>query len=93
MEIKPFRKLKSFAGRLKGSKSPEYAVEFAPDGQHFQTLKSGKIDRLYDYFTQDPSIREQMLLNPSAVFRLKNLKTEQVIGTLPRERMKLSGFA
>jgi len=59
-------------------------VEFAPDGIHWQLLKSGKIEKMYDYFTQNPDIRIQLSLNPQAKFRLWGEKGNKVIGILPK---------
>jgi len=70
----------------KTSISPDkYAVLFAPDGKHFQKLKSGKIEKMWDYFNFNKDVREQMMLNPQAKFRLVNLVTNKMIGELPRK--------
>lgn len=63
-----------------------YSVEFAPDGKHFQGVKKGKIDKMWDYFNTDPYIRNQLALNPQAKIRLRNMNTNKIIGILPRKR-------
>lgn len=59
-------------------------VEFAPDGEHYQKLKEGKIGRMWDYFNFNVDIAMQLFLNPQARFRLKNKDTGFIIGELPR---------
>lgn len=61
-------------------------VEFAPDGIHFQTIKSGSIGRMWNFFTKNPDIRQQLLLNPQAKFRL--VGEGKVIGVLAYDRAK-----
>lgn len=58
-------------------------VDFAPDGKHWQTIKKGKIARMYDYFTHTPDLLIQIHCNPYAKFRLVG-NTGEVIGTLPQ---------
>lgn len=62
----------------------DYAVEFAPDGRNFQTIRKGRIEKLWDFFTTDWDIRGHIALNPYAKFRLKNMRTGKVIGVLPK---------
>lgn len=63
-------------------------IEFAPDGIHWQVMETGELGKMWDYFTQNPDIREQIALNPFAKFRLIG-ESEKVIGILPREEEKL----
>lgn len=61
-------------------------VEFAPDGIHWQVIKSGEIGKMWDYFTQNRDIREQLMLNPQAKFRLWG--EDKLIGVLAYDRKK-----
>jgi len=61
-------------------------VEFAPDGIHYQVIKSGEIGKMYDYFVMNMDIREQMILNPAAKFRLIGEDGERVIGVMKFDR-------
>ena len=61
-----------------------YAIQFAPDGENYQGFKAGKIDGLWNYFNFNPDIREQIVFNRFAKFRLINLKNNKVIGELPK---------
>jgi len=61
-------------------------VEFAPDGVHWQVIKSGEIGEMWDYFTGNPDIRQQLMLNPKAKFRLWG--EEKLIGVLAYDRKK-----
>lgn len=57
-------------------------IEFAPDGEHYQPIKTGSLIKLWDYFVFNTEMRIQLALNPYAKFRL--LGNEQnVIGVLP----------
>ena len=61
-----------------------YKVLFAPDGEHFFTMKQNKgPDRIWDYFNFNPDIREQLYLNPQAKFKL--IHDDFIIGELPRK--------
>jgi len=64
----------------KSISADKYEVLFAPDGKHFQKLKSGVVEEMWDYFNFNPDISMQKTLNPSAKFRLVNLTTEKIIG-------------
>jgi hypothetical protein len=66
---------------------PKARVEFAPDGKHFQIVKSGTSEKMWDYFTQNRDIREQMILNPQAKFRMIG-ETGITIGVLAFDRKK-----
>jgi hypothetical protein len=81
--VKRSRLPKSAGGR-KTVRMPR--VEFAPDGIHYQTIKSGALGKMWDYFTQNPDVRQQLLLNPQAKFRL--VGEEKVIGVLVYDRAK-----
>ena len=61
-------------------------VEFAPDGIHYQKIKSGELGEMWDFFTQNAEIREQLVLNPKAKFRL--VGEERVIGVLAYDKDK-----
>jgi len=67
-----------------------YAVEFAPDGKHFQTIKRGDVGSVWNYFTSNWDIRGHLVVNPYAKFRMKNEKTGKIIGELPQKNGKLS---
>jgi len=58
-------------------------VEFAPDGKNFNAIKKGTTGNMWDYFNFNYDIREQIILNPQAKFRLIG-ETGIIIGTLPR---------
>jgi len=58
-------------------------VEFAPDGEHYHKIKEGTTGNMWTYFTANPTLREQLLLNPQAKFRLRG-ETGIIIGILPR---------
>lgn len=62
-------------------------VEFAMDGIHYQTMKTGTVEKMWDYFTQNVDIRKHMLLNPQAKFRLIG-ETGMVIGVLKYDPKK-----
>lgn len=59
-------------------------ILFAPDGQHFQVMKKGSIDKLWDYFNFNMDIRQQIALNRFAIFRLIG-DQGKTIGELPRK--------
>lgn len=62
-------------------KNDTYTVEFAPDGKHFQEIRAGhSVERMWDFFTQNPEITTQKMLNPFSKFRLRNLTTGKIIG-------------
>jgi len=63
-------------------------VEFAPDGIHWQVIKSGELGKMWDYFTQNPDIRQQLLLNPQAKFRLWGEHGDKLIGVLAYDQQK-----
>lgn len=63
-----------------------YVVEFAPDGKHWNTVKRGGVDSVWNYMNS-PAVRMQIALNRFAKFRMKNLKTGKIIGTLPIKRL------
>jgi len=58
-------------------------VEFAPDGEHYHTIKQGATENMWTYFLGNPDLREQIALNPQAKFRLIG-ETGITIGILPR---------
>lgn len=58
----------------------KYAVLFAPDGIHFQKMKSGTVEKMWNYFNFNPDIAMQKSLNPSAKFRLINQTSNKTIG-------------
>jgi hypothetical protein len=45
-------------------------IEFAPDGKHFIKGRSGKLAKMWEFFTTSPDIRIQLALYPQAKFRL-----------------------
>ena len=55
-------------------------VDFAPDGTHYKTMKKGSIEDTWDYFMHDTDMRVQLMLNPSARYRL--VAGKKVIGVL-----------
>ena len=59
-------------------------ILFAPDGYHFQVMRKGSIDRLWDEFNFSIDIRQYIALNRFAVFRLIG-DSNKVIGELPRK--------
>jgi len=61
-------------------------VEFAFDGIHYQAVKSGPVGKMWDYFITNPDIRQHLLLNPQAKFRL--VGEEKVIGVLAFDPVK-----
>ena len=58
-------------------------ILFAPDGQHFQVIKKGNMDKLWDYFNFNVDIKQQIAINVFAIFRLIGEK-DKVVGELPR---------
>ena len=62
-------------------------VEFAPDGKHFQTIKTGTTANMFNYFTQDPEIRQHLIIVPQAKFRMIG-ETGKTIGVLGYDRKK-----
>jgi len=61
----------------------KYAVDFAPDGAHWQTAKTGTIREMTEYFT-GPEVAEQIALNRFAAVRLVNKTTGKMIAVKPR---------
>jgi len=59
-------------------------ILFAPDGYHFQVMRKGSIDRLWDEFNFSPDIWQQIALNRFAIFRLIG-DQGKTIGELPRK--------
>jgi len=57
-----------------------YAVEFAPDGEHYQELKRGKIDKMWDYFNFDAEITIYRANYKHSKFKLKNLVSGCIVG-------------
>ena len=57
-------------------------VEFAPDGEHYFRVKEGTMGNMWDYFTTNPDLREQLALNPQAKFKLIG-EMGITIGVLP----------
>lgn len=66
----------------------EYAVEYAPDGLHYFTLKSGKVGEMWDYFVMDREIRETLMFCPQSKFRLGKVSADKVVGVLRFDREK-----
>jgi hypothetical protein len=62
-------------------------VEFAMDGKHFQTMKSGTSEKMWDYFVMNPDIRKHLVFNPQAKFRLIG-ETGITIGVLGYDKKK-----
>jgi len=59
-------------------------VEYAPDGQHYQTIKTAQtVTRLWDFFCFSRDIRQQISCNPFAKFRLIS-ENNSIVGYLPR---------
>lgn len=65
-----------------------YAIEYAPDGEHYSVFKKGKVGEMWDYFVMDRDIRESLMLSPQSKFRLRNLDTDRIIGALKFDREK-----
>lgn len=74
--------------KIKFSQRDNYQIQFAPDGIHWQTVKSGRIETLGNDFNFNPDYRIQIHLNPFARFRLINITTGKIIGELPRESVE-----
>ncbi|MBN1795150.1 MAG: hypothetical protein JW804_00600 [Sedimentisphaerales bacterium] len=55
-------------------------IDFAPDGIHYQTVKDGSLEWLWDYFIKNANIREQLIINPFGRFRL--VGEHRMIGVL-----------
>lgn len=72
----------------KKANEDKYEIQFAPDGVHWQEVKSGKVENLWDDFISNSEYRTQVSLNPSAKFRLINIITGKVIGEFPRESVE-----
>jgi hypothetical protein len=66
---------------------PKAKVEFAPDGKHFQIIKSGTSEKMWDYFVMNPDIRKHLIINPQAKFRLIG-ETGITIGVLGFDKKK-----
>jgi len=58
-------------------------VEFAPDGEHYHTIKQGTTPKMWDYFNFNSDIIEMRILNRFSKFRLIG-ETGITIGELPR---------
>ena len=57
-------------------------IEFAPDGQHYQTIKEAKTAiKLWDFFCFTQDIHQQLRCNPFAKFRLVS-ENGKIIGEL-----------
>ena len=65
-----------------------YAIEYAPDGEHYSVFKKGKVGEMWDYFVMDRDIRESLMFTPQSKFRLRNLSTDETIGALKFDREK-----
>jgi len=65
-----------------------YAIEYAPDGEHYSVFKKGKVGEMWDYFVMDRDIREALMLCPQSKFRLRNVSADKVIGVLKFDREK-----
>ena len=65
-----------------------YAIEYAPDGEHYSVFKKGKVGEMWDYFVMDRDIREALMLSPQSKFRLRNTYTDKIIGALKFDREK-----
>ena len=75
MSIKKHKRTKSI--------SPDtYRVDFAPDGIHWIKEKRGKVEKMWNDFTQNNEYRKFLIMCPPAKFRLLNETTGQVIGIL-----------
>ena len=61
-------------------------IIWAPDGEHFQLMKEGSIDKMWNEFNFSTEIREQIRLNRFAKFRLIG-DENVVVGELPRPNM------
>lgn len=70
--------------QIGSQKKQKARIDFAPDGKHWQEIKKGGIDKLWDYFVMSPEIRQQIFVNPFARFRLIG-DSGLLIGTLPKE--------
>jgi hypothetical protein len=58
-----------------------YAIQFAPDGKHFQNIAKNKdVGKLWNRFNCDKNITIQKKINKFSKFRLINLKENKVIG-------------
>lgn len=61
-----------------------YAIQFDPDGKHYQMVMRGNIEKLRDYLNFNKDIWEHLAVNKFAKFRLINLKDNKIIGELTR---------
>jgi len=59
-------------------------IIWAVDGEHWQLLKEGDIGKMWDYFNFNRDIRQMLLMNPQAKFRLLE-QNDKLIGELPRK--------
>lgn len=60
-------------------------VQFAPDGEHFHTIRKAKTTAaLWNFFTMGAEIRQQIYTNPYAKFRLIG-DSGMLIGELPKK--------
>jgi hypothetical protein len=62
-------------------------VEYAPDGKHFHTVKTGTSENMWDYFVMNPEIRKNLVLNPQGKFRMIG-ETGLTIGILGYNKKK-----
>jgi hypothetical protein len=59
-----------------------YYITFAPDGEHWQTIKKFKVcQRAWDYLRANVDIRQQIAVNSYAKFRL--LLDDRILAELP----------
>ena len=62
-----------------------YRIDFAPDEKHYQVIKQGKIERLWNDFCFNADYIIHCSINRFAKFRLINTNTGRIIGILPRK--------
>jgi hypothetical protein len=65
-------------------KKQKARIMWTIDGEHWQLLKEGSIERLWDSFVLDPEIKKHIILNPNGKFRLYG-ETGMLIGELPKK--------
>ena len=62
-------------------------VEYAPDGKHFHTVKTGTSEKMWDYFVMNPELRKNLVLYPEGKFRMIG-ETGMTIGVLAYDKNK-----
>jgi len=60
----------------------QYQIQFAPDGEHWQKIKTNTVEKLWDDFCFNPEYRRFVEFNPEGKVQLISLATGQIIGTI-----------